>query len=114
MTTGKNTATEYADCIGAKNVADAPISLIDAFDLGDGAPQTEATAWKELWKGMPAFTPVSGPYKTMAVYFRNDEDFDAFMLLVGAPKMRSIAKTMWFPAIEKADNYLTRFIDEAE
>lgn len=59
---------------------------------------------EEEWEGMPGFdgTPIIGAFKSLQVYFINQDDIDTFAELVGQ-KITEKTKYIWFPKKEKED-----------
>lgn len=107
----KNTAEDYDPALGYRDESAAPGSLADIFGLSD-VPETEEEAWKEMWVGMPTYTPIQKPLKHLTVQFKTEEDFNAFVEMVGFKTLTPKTKSIWYPEIPKQDSYLMRFVDD--
>jgi len=71
--------------------------------------------WEEEWEGMPEFVQDdAGPYRSVNVHFRNEEDIQAFKTLIGQD-FTDKAKSVWHPALrddERNDNKADAYLDE--
>jgi hypothetical protein len=69
---------------------------------------TEGQSWQELWQGMPEFTQEDQTsWKSIVVHLRNEEDFKAFLKLVGQVPGDVRQNSIWVPKAE-----ITRFVDK--
>ncbi len=59
-------------------------------------------AWADIWQGMPAFKQEDQkPWKTVNVHFRNEEDYQAFVRLLGQKRSPSANQwSVWYPEAE--------------
>lgn len=114
MTKIRNTAEDYEDCIGVRDVDNAPGSLADFVGLDD-VPKDEKEAWKELWIGMPKFDGrKKKPVRDLKFCFETEEDFDEFIKLIGYTTITKKTKTVWYPEVPREENGLMRFLDEGD
>lgn len=68
--------------------------------------------WTEHWKGMPEFKQEdNGPWKTIKMHFRNEEDFKEFSKLTGN-NLSKKTKSAWYPKLEITKNALLRWIED--
>ena len=71
--------------------------------------------WEEEWKGMPEFEQENvGPYHSIQIHFRGEEDIAGFKGLIGQD-FTDKAKSIWFPALradERNDNTATAYLDK--
>jgi hypothetical protein len=109
----KDTAQEYDTAVGVRNTEEGPGSLAELFGHSD-IPSSEEEAWKDMWKGMPKYTPVTKVAKTLTINFNTEEDYEKFIELLGYKHITNKTKTVWYPELPKHDRYLTRFVDEDE
>lgn len=78
--------------------------------LTDGDGQGGQT-WQELWEGMPDFVQDDvGAKARVSVSFRSEEDFDAFLLLIGQSRSNVTNGSIWHPRLEitDADRYANK------
>ena len=68
--------------------------------------------WTEHWKGMPEYKQDdNGPWKTIKMHFRNEEDFKEFSKLTGN-NLSKKTKSAWYPKLEITKNALLRWIED--
>ena len=69
--------------------------------------------WKEHWWGMPEFEQEDDlPFKRIIVQFRNQEDYDSFAkILSGDQKLTEKTKSIWYPALQRDENTLKRWVE---
>jgi hypothetical protein len=68
--------------------------------------------WTEHWKGMPEYKQDdNGPWKTIKMHFRNEEDFNEFSKLTGN-NLSKKTKSAWYPKLEITKNALLRWIED--
>ena len=68
--------------------------------------------WTQHWKGMPEFKQEdNGPWKTIKMHFRNEEDFKEFSKLTGN-NLSKKTKSAWYPKLEITKNALLRWIED--
>ncbi len=69
--------------------------------------------WTEHWKGMPEYKQEdNGPWKTVRIHFRNEEDYNAFGKLTGNTHLTKKTKSAWYPKLEITKNALLRWIED--
>jgi hypothetical protein len=75
--------------------------------------ETEESAWKEHWVGMPEFEYLedSGPIRSVIVKFRRLEDYEEFSRRIDQV-LTDKSKAIWHPKLERTPNYLLRWIEE--
>ena len=103
-------STEYQNLIGEK-VDTSPSSLEDI--AGEGLTANTSQDWKDHWKGMPEFEQPNARWKVLTVQFRNQEDYDEFQKVIGQ-KLTNKTQGIWFPSLEKEENFLMRWIEDEE
>ena len=68
--------------------------------------------WTEHWKGMPEYKQEdNGPWKTIKMHFRNEEDFNEFSKLT-KNNLSKKTKSAWYPKLEITKNALLRWIED--
>jgi hypothetical protein len=68
--------------------------------------------WTEHWKGMPEYKQDdNGPWKTIKMHFRNEEDFNEFSKLT-ENNLSKKTKSAWYPKLEITKNALLRWIED--
>ena len=68
--------------------------------------------WTQHWKGMPDYKQDdNGPWKTIKMHFRNEEDFKEFSKLTGN-NLSKKTKSAWYPKLEITKNALLRWIED--
>ena len=68
--------------------------------------------WTQHWKGMPEYKQEdNGPWKTIKMHFRNEEDFKEFSKLAGN-NLSKKTKSAWYPKLEITKNALLRWIED--
>lgn len=104
---------EYDDCTNLLN-QDVPVKDLTNFmdvqdeDIGISHPNY----WKKHWKEMPDFEQeYKGPYKTVYVHFRNQEDYEEFAKLIGQ-NLTEKTKAIWHPKKEKENVSILRWMEE--
>jgi hypothetical protein len=75
--------------------------------------ETEESAWKEHWVGMPEFEYLedSGPIRSVIVKFRRLEDYEEFSRRIDQV-LTDKSKAIWHPKLERTPNYLLRWVEE--
>ena len=69
--------------------------------------------WTEHWKGMPEYQQDdNGPWKTIRMHFRNEEDYNEFAKLTGNTHLTKKTKSAWYPKLEITKNALLRWIED--
>jgi hypothetical protein len=73
---------------------------------------TEESAWKEHWVGMPEFEYLedNGPIRSVIVKFRRLEDYEEFSRRIDQV-LTDKSKAIWHPKLERTPNYLLRWIE---
>lgn len=99
---------KYENLIGEK-VEKGDHSLEDL--LGETIVETVSENTKDHWKGMPEFVQEQEDWKTLNIKFRNEADMNAFAELIGQ-KLTKKTKGIWYPAFEKEDNFLMRWVND--
>jgi hypothetical protein len=68
--------------------------------------------WTEHWKGMPEYKQENnGPWKTIRMHFRNEEDYNEFSKLT-KNNLTEKTKSAWYPKLEITKNALLRWIED--
>ena len=68
--------------------------------------------WTQHWKGMTEYKQDdNGPWKTIKMHFRNEEDFKEFSKLTGN-NLSKKTKSAWYPKLEITKNALLRWIED--
>ena len=68
--------------------------------------------WTEHWKGMPEYKQDdNGPWKTIRMHFRNEEDYNEFAKLT-KNNLSKKTKSAWYPKLEITKNALLRWIED--
>ena len=87
---------------------DAFTSLFDVEEV-----EINPDHWTQHWKEMPEFVQEdNGPWKTVRIHFRNEEDYDEFAKLTGNTHLTKKTKSAWYPKLEITKNALLRWIEE--
>jgi hypothetical protein len=75
--------------------------------------ETEESAWKEHWVGMPEFEYLedNGPIRSVIVKFRRLEDYEEFSKRIDQV-LTDKSKAIWHPKLERTPNYLLRWVEE--
>ena len=69
--------------------------------------------WTQHWKGMPEYKQDdNGPWKTVRIHFRNEEDYQEFAKLTGNTHLTKKTKSAWYPKLEITKNALLRWIED--
>ena len=69
--------------------------------------------WTEHWKGMPEYKQENnGPWKTIRIHFRNEEDYNEFAKITGNTHLSDKTKSAWYPKLEITKNALLRWIED--
>ena len=70
--------------------------------------------WEKMWGGMPEFVQGDiSPYKSMAIHFRNEEDFKRFANTIGQV-LSMDTKSTWFPEMHPANLKQLNYVEGAE
>ena len=86
----------------------------DAFQSLFDVEETEIDPdhWTQHWKGMPEYKQEdNGPWKTIRMHFRNEEDYNEFSKLTGN-NLSKKTKSAWYPKLEITKNALIRWIED--
>ncbi len=87
----------------------------DAFGSLFEVEETEVDPdhWTQHWKGMPEYKQEdNGPWKTVRIHFRNEEDYNEFAKLTGNTHLTKKTKSAWYPKLEITKNALLRWIED--
>jgi hypothetical protein len=87
----------------------------DAFGSLFEVEETEIDPdhWTQHWKGMPEYKQEdNGPWKTVRIHFRNEEDYNEFAKLTGNTHLTKKTKSAWYPKLEITKNALIRWIED--
>lgn len=103
-------STEYQNLIGEK-VDTTPVTLEDL--VGGDLVNVTTQNWEDHWQDMPEYVSEDQRYTTVRVQFRNKEDFEEFQKLIGQ-KLTEKTQGIWFPPLEKEQNFLMRWIEDDE
>jgi hypothetical protein len=108
MTKLKNTAEEYDDCVGVKSQSQKS-TLADLLGIDEDVPTDPVM---KSWVGMPSFrNEADGPWKTVYVHFRNEDDYKEFQKLIGQ-NLTEKTKAIWHPKLDNPKNSLCRWVEE--
>lgn len=119
MTEIRDTSLDFDDCIGKEDTSSKPGSLASFLGMND-IPETEeelnaelaALDPKKYWKGMPEYVVEDQePRKQLIISFRSEEDMLKFGETVLGQKLTPKTKSVWWPAKEKDNNSLKRWIE---
>ena len=87
---------------------DAFTSLFDVEEI-----EINPDHWTQHWKGMPEYVQEdNGPWKTIRIHFRNDEDYEEFAKLTDNTHLTKKTKSAWYPKLEITKNALLRWIED--
>ena len=111
-----NESGEYENLmeLNEQNRADAEANP-DAFQSLFEVEETVVNPdhWTEHWKGMPDYKQDdNGPWKTVRIHFRNEEDYNEFAKLTGNTHLTKKTKSAWYPKLEITKNALLRWIED--
>lgn len=82
------------------------------FEVEDDPNFIGTRKWMQHWKDMPAFNVVkNGPYKSVDVKIRTEEDLQTFGALTGY-NMTNKTKFLWYPKINKNNKLIKRWVGE--
>jgi hypothetical protein len=91
----------------AEENPDAFKSLFDVEEV-----EINPDHWTQHWKGMPEYTQENnGPWKTIRMHFRNEEDYIEFSNLT-KNRLTDKTKSAWYPKLEITKNALLRWIED--
>lgn len=96
---------QYENCLDLLHENKRPVdSLFDFEDDSDG--------WQKHWRGMPEFEQNdNGPWKTIKVHFKTEQDYQEFCKLIGQ-QLTEKTKSTWHPEQNTEKNALFRWIEE--
>lgn len=87
--------------------------LLDSL-IGESPDFGNTDDWQKEWEGMPEFEQEdAGPYRSIQIHFRGEEDIAGFQTLIGQG-FTDKAKSIWFPALrddERNNNSDSAYID---
>jgi len=87
---------------------DAFTSLFDVEEI-----EINPDHWTQHWKGMPEYVQEdNGPWKTIRIHFRNEEDYEEFAKLTDNTHLTKKTKSAWYPKLEITKNALLRWIED--
>ena len=87
---------------------DAFTSLFDVEEI-----EINPDHWTQHWKGMPEYVQEdNGPWKTIRIHFRNEEDYEEFAKLTNNTHLTKKTKSAWYPKLEITKNALLRWIED--
>ena len=67
------------------------------------------------WYDMPEFVQEEKEaYAVFKVRIRNEEDLRAFAKLVEQPSISTKTQAIWYPALDRNENTLLRYIDDED
>ena len=111
-----NESGEYENLmeLADQNKAEAeanPDAFQSLFEVEETA--IDQDHWTEHWKGMPEYKQDdNGPWKTVRIHFRNEEDYQEFAKLTGNTHLTKKTKSAWYPKLEITKNALLRWIED--
>ncbi len=100
----------YENLIGEK--VDTSTATLEDL-LGETIVETVSEDPKDHWKGLPEFDQPKEEWKTMAIKFRTEKDFNDFARLIGQSLTKK-TRGIWFPAFEREENFLMRWVDDED
>jgi len=93
-----------------KHAEENPDAFQSLFEVEE--VEIDPDHWTQHWKGMPEFKQEdNGPWKTIKMHFRNEEDFKEFSKLTGN-NLSKKTKSAWYPKLEITKNALLRWIED--
>ena len=93
-----------------KHAEENPDAFGSLFEVEEVEIDTDH--WTQHWKGMPEYKQDdNGPWKTIKMHFRNEEDFKEFSKLTGN-NLSKKTKSAWYPKLEITKNALLRWIED--
>lgn len=103
-------STKYENCV---DILGSSVNTLDEFLEDDENPEVETNDWRKHWVNMPSFQKSSdtGPWKTVYMHFRSEDDFKDFQKLIGQD-MSLKTKSAWHPKLDREANSLMRWIEE--
>ena len=104
---------EYENFLGKKAKEYEAPSLSDVLGLDAEDIRGGVNPVKEHWVGMPEYehSKNAGPWKTVYVHFRCEEDFNEFQQLINQ-HMTKKTKSIWHPKLDSTKNSLLRWIED--
>ena len=93
-----------------KHAEENPDAFQSLFEVEE--VEIDPDHWTQHWKGMPEYKQDdNGPWKTIKMHFRNEEDFKEFSKLTGN-NLSKKTKSAWYPKLEITKNALLRWIED--
>jgi len=93
-----------------KHAEENPDAFGSLFEVEE--VENDPDHWTQHWKGMPEYKQDdNGPWKTIKMHFRNEEDFKEFSKLTGN-NLSKKTKSAWYPKLEITKNALLRWIED--
>jgi len=81
--------------------ATQPVAGATQPEAGSTQPEAGATDPRKEWRGMPEFEqPEAGPFRTLAVHFKDQASVDAFAKLIGQ-NLTDRTRWVWYPEAVK-------------
>lgn len=106
-------SADYENFLGKKATEYEEPSLADVFGVDSEDLRGGVNPVKEHWVGMPEYEHAkdAGPWKTVYVHFRNEQDFEDFQTLINQ-HMTKKTKSIWHPKNDATKNSLLRWFEE--
>ena len=101
---------DYENLVGEK-IDTTPSNLEDI--VGEQLVSVTNQIWEDHWHDMPEYVSKDTRYKHVRVQFRTKEDYQDFQKLIGQ-NLTEKTQGIWFPALEKEENFLMRWIEDDE
>ena len=100
--------SEYENLVGER----VEVGSVNLEDItGEKLVDTTNQIWEDHWQGMPEYVSEDTRYKHVRVQFRTKEDYEEFQALIGQ-KLTLKTQGIWFPALEREENFLMRWIED--
>tara|TARA_R110002074_G_scaffold123683_1_gene259496 strand:- start:112518 stop:112892 length:375 start_codon:yes stop_codon:yes gene_type:complete len=106
-------SAEYENFLGQKATEYEAPSLSDVLGVDQEDLRGSVNPVKDHWVGMPEYEHKkdAGPFKSINVHFRNEEDYQAFAELLGTGLTKR-TKSIWYPKQSITANSLMRWMQE--
>lgn len=106
-------STKYDSCL---DIGSSDRKISDFMDLSETEKEELSIdkEWKKYWINMPEFVQDENPpYRRIILNFRSEDDYQNFAKLI-EQNLTEKTKSVWYPKLEKDDNFLKRWIEVDE
>uniref|UniRef100_A0A6C0JTQ8 Uncharacterized protein n=1 Tax=viral metagenome TaxID=1070528 RepID=A0A6C0JTQ8_9ZZZZ len=106
-------STKYDSCL---DVSSSDRKISDFMDLSETEKEELFIdkEWKKYWINMPEFVQEDKPpHRRIILNFRSEDDYQNFAKLI-EQNLTEKTKSIWYPKLEKDDNFLKRWIEVEE